>query len=172
MTADKKPSTATRATAMLRGKVIYEVKLPKQGTVLIECTDGTRFFVDAVRRAGADLSIAVGPEEYEQAAFAQGMYGDLDRGYLEWTSPVSEDLIRHALLGSELHYGSQFLLRTASNRLVDATSTWGPVGRDQPGKFIVLLDDNEIGSELTRKQVLQYFAAALNDRFDPTWRSR
>ena len=50
---------ASRATELLRGKVVSAVLRPREKTVLIECEDGTRLFVDLVAD-GLELSITEG----------------------------------------------------------------------------------------------------------------
>ncbi|NNG01605.1 MAG: hypothetical protein HKM93_19610 [Desulfobacteraceae bacterium] len=47
---------AKRATDMLNGKTIYQVLRHRVGEVCIECTDGTRLFVDH-QPDGIELSI-------------------------------------------------------------------------------------------------------------------
>ena len=53
---------SNRATEMLAGKVVASVKRHRQSEVLIEFTDGTRFFVDQCAE-GVELSITGGKEE-------------------------------------------------------------------------------------------------------------
>ena len=50
---------AKRATEMLKGKTIFQVSRNRVGEVCIECTDGTRLFVDH-QPDGIELSITVG----------------------------------------------------------------------------------------------------------------
>lgn len=52
---------ATRASELLRGKVVSHIVRHRESEVLIEFTDGTRLFVDR-SSSGVELSITVGQE--------------------------------------------------------------------------------------------------------------
>ena len=53
---------ATRATEMLRGKIVARIARHSEAEVLVEFTDGTRLFVD-LSGSALELSVTGGPSD-------------------------------------------------------------------------------------------------------------
>jgi hypothetical protein len=60
-TSNQLPKEALRATEGLAGKVVARIERHSPSEILIEFTDGTRFFVDGTEQ-GLELSITGGTE--------------------------------------------------------------------------------------------------------------